>query len=194
MTRHPTLIVVSGPPGAGKTTLAHALADALGWPAICRDELKEDMVAAGADPTDNLDLKTLEVFFRSIGELLQSGTSLVAEAAFQDRLWRPGLEPLTNLADIRIVRCVIDPELARRRITRRAADDPSRVAHTDSELLERIAAGQQPIESWVPIALDAPCLIVETAQSWKPPLAQITEFATSAPETTVSNQSEIHRS
>ncbi|WP_433685874.1 zeta toxin family protein [Nocardia sp. CA-119907] len=36
MTRLPTLVVVSGSPGAGKTTLAHALATRVGCPAICR--------------------------------------------------------------------------------------------------------------------------------------------------------------
>lgn len=39
----PTLVVVSGPLGAGKTTLAHRLAGAVGCPAICRDEIKEGM-------------------------------------------------------------------------------------------------------------------------------------------------------
>ncbi|WP_035844648.1 AAA family ATPase [Kitasatospora azatica] len=178
MTRRPTLVAVSGPPGAGKTTLAHALADALGWPAVCRDEIKERMAATSADPAGHLDLETLAVFFRTIGELLTSGTSVVAEAAFQDRLWRPGLEPLADLAGIRVVRCVVDPELARLRITRRAAEEPSRAVHADAELLGRIAEGKQPIESWVPIALDLPCLVVDTTQGWQPPLARIVEFAT----------------
>jgi adenylate kinase family enzyme len=44
----PTLIVVSGPAGSGKTTLAHAIASAVGCPAICRDEIKEGMVHAAS--------------------------------------------------------------------------------------------------------------------------------------------------
>jgi predicted kinase len=40
----PTLVVVSGPAGAGKTTLAHRIAEAVGCPVICRDEIKEGMV------------------------------------------------------------------------------------------------------------------------------------------------------
>ncbi|MFC8453836.1 AAA family ATPase [Kitasatospora sp. NPDC057223] len=177
MTRPATLVAVSGPPGAGKTTLAHALADALDWPAVCRDEIKERL-AAGADSADDLDLKALETFFGTLGELLKSGSSLVAEAAFQDRLWRPGLEPLGGLASIRVVRCVVEPELARERITRRAAEVPSRAVHADADLLHRIAEGQQPIESWVPIALDVPYLTVNTTQGWKPSLDRIVEFAT----------------
>ena len=39
----PTLIVVTGRPGSGKTTLAHALAREIRCPAICRDEIKEGL-------------------------------------------------------------------------------------------------------------------------------------------------------
>jgi predicted kinase len=42
----PALVVVSGPPGSGKTTLAHEVARAVGCPAICRDEIKEGMAHA----------------------------------------------------------------------------------------------------------------------------------------------------
>jgi predicted kinase len=193
MTPRPTLVAVSGPPGAGKTTLAHALAGALGWPAVCRDEIKERMAADGADPAENLDLKTFTAFFHTLAEHLRSGTSLVAEAAFQDRLWRPGLEPLTHLADIRIVRCIIDPDLARVRIIHRAATQPSRSVHGDAAFLRRIAEGQRPIESWVPIALDVPSLIVDTTQGWKPPLTRIVEFATPATPPTADDQPTIHK-
>jgi hypothetical protein len=40
----PALVVVSGPMGSGKTTLAHRIGQAMGCPAICRDEIKEGMV------------------------------------------------------------------------------------------------------------------------------------------------------
>ncbi|GAA2998586.1 hypothetical protein GCM10010519_34110 [Streptomyces lactacystinicus] len=180
--RRPRLLVVSGPPGAGKTTLAHALADALGRPAVCRDEIKERMAAAGEAPAEDLDRRTLHEFFRTAERHLRAGTDLVAEAAYQDRLWRPGLTPLADLAELRIVRCTVDPEAARERIARRAAGTPGRAVHADGELLRRIARGERPIESWTPIELDAPCLAVDTTRGWNPPLERIAAFATGAAE------------
>jgi predicted kinase len=93
----PALIVISGPPGSGKTTLAHKIAAAVGCPAICRDEIKEGMAYVTPDfvagPGDELTLRTLPVFFAVVELLLRSGVTTVAEAAFQDRVWRPGYRP-----------------------------------------------------------------------------------------------------
>src|SRR6266851_3009325 len=91
----PTLVVVSSPPGSGKTTLAHQIARAVGCPAICRDEIKEGMMQATPGfvprPGDELTARTLPVFFGVLELLLRAGVTTVAEAAFQDRVWRPDL-------------------------------------------------------------------------------------------------------
>jgi predicted kinase len=93
-----TLVVVSGPAGCGKTTLAHRLAAALACPAICRDEMKEGMARTARnyvpEPGDDLADRTLSAFFDVLRLLCERGITVVAEAAFQDHVWTPNLAPL----------------------------------------------------------------------------------------------------
>jgi predicted kinase len=51
--------------------------------------------------------------------LLTAGVTTVAEAAFQDHVWRPRLEPLRRLARIRIVHCMVAGDVAFERSLRR---------------------------------------------------------------------------
>ena len=167
----PGLIVVSGPPGAGKTTLAHTVAIGVGCPAICRDEVREGMLHAGTpDPTM---LRTNAAFFAAVELLLRAGVTVVAEAAFQDRLWRPALEPLTALGSLRVIRCLIDPGIARDRIAARLAV-PTRAAHNDGRLL----AAPGVLTTWEPISLPVPVLTVDTTDGYRPGLPEIVAFAT----------------
>ncbi|WBQ06304.1 AAA family ATPase [Kribbella sp. CA-293567] len=174
----PLLIVVSGPPGSGKTTLAHRLAAAIGCPAICRDEIKEGMAHATPGfvpgPADPLTMRTLATFFDVIGLLIGRGTTLVAEAAFQDHVWRPGLTPLLGLADLRIVHCAVSAEVAHDRITTRAAGNPHRKAHEDGHL--PAGSWRRAHDAFHPIDLPVPALTVDTTVSYQPPLPQIVDF------------------
>ncbi|MET8877191.1 AAA family ATPase [Nocardia sp. NPDC004604] len=174
-TRLPTLVVVSGPPGAGKTTLAHALATRMGCPAICRDEIKEGMVHGRPNftpgPVDELSLQTLPTFFATLELLLRAGVTVVAEAAFQDRLWRPGLEPLCSLAAIRIVHCEVEPAIAMTRIHQRSSENPLRRAHsgphTDAIELPR---------EFDRVSLAVPAIEIDTTDGYRPGLDEIVAF------------------
>ncbi|MFC9966375.1 MULTISPECIES: AAA family ATPase [Nocardia] len=176
----PVLVVVSGPPGSGKSTLAHALATEIGVPAIIRDEIKQGMVlATPARDTDydDLNIPVLHTFFDVLTVLARAGVSAVAEAAFQDRLWRPGLIPLAELAEIRIIHCTAPQSVLHERIARRAESDPHRQAHNDQGLLAAIAAGGQPVGAFVPVSMDVAELVVDTTDGYQPSLDAITQFA-----------------
>ena len=132
----------------------------------------------GVNPvlSDQVSKRTFETFFAVLRLLLHSGVAVVAEAAFENKLWRPGLEPLSALADIRIVHCVVAPALARERIVRRLADDASRVSHPDRELLEGLDSGELSFESFEPISLSVPSLRVDTTDGYDPDLEHVIAF------------------
>jgi predicted kinase len=179
----PILVVVSGPAGTGKTTLAHRLAAAIRCPAICRDEIKEGMILtaqSAAQPVsapdrEALQVRTLGVFFDVVRILLEQEVTVVAEAAFQDHVWSPRLGPLAELAEIKVVQCHTTPELAWARLESRG---DARGAHDDRALLETHGSATRFYESFRRIALDAPSIEVDTTDGYRPSLDTVVEFVT----------------
>ncbi|MFJ2834268.1 AAA family ATPase [Nocardia sp. NPDC087230] len=120
------IAVISGPPGSGKSTLAHVLADQVGIPAVIRDEIKQGMaVATGPRHTgyEDLNIPAMHAFFDTLTVLARAGVSIVAEAAFQDKLWRPNLIPLTELAQVRIIHCTAPQHV----LTTASSTEPSTI-------------------------------------------------------------------
>jgi predicted kinase len=178
---NPALIIVTGRPGSGKTSLAHTLARAIRCPAICRDEFKEGCVnTLGSldNPGHDIALAVYNGFFETVELMLKHRITLVAEAAFQHKRWAPKLEPLMAIARIRIVVCEIDAELARRRQIDRASTDPIRGRFHEDPVVQAAREGREmPVEEYDPPRLSVPILKVDTTDGYRPGLDEIISFA-----------------
>jgi predicted kinase len=178
----PSLIVVTGRPGAGKTTLAHALANAIHCPAFCRDEFKEGYVNTSNRNHEQLgpeaNAEVFEAFFQAINLMLSRGISLVAEAAFQHKLWAEQLETISQTTKVAIVICSVDATMARERFIARGLADSSRERfHGDRAVHAAKKGSHLPLGSYDPPSLSVPTLTVDTSNGYNPPIEEIASFA-----------------
>lgn len=175
--RQPTLIVVTGPAGAGKTTLAHALAREVPCPALCRDEIKEGLMCTidhAGETGGDIQLHATDVFFAALTLLLESGITVVAEAAFQHKVWEWRLKPLLSVARVRIVLCELDIGRALARRIARGQADPKRSRFHPNEALRNQTEGTV---TYDPPQLGVPTLRVDTSDGYSPAFEAIVEFA-----------------
>lgn len=172
----PTLIIVTGRPASGKSTLAHTLASRVPCPLISRDAMKEGLVNTVTGISHNIDLNrhVYHTFFETVEFLLKQSITIVIEAAFQHKLWIEKINHFQQIATIRLIICSIDTELAVSRFIERGKSDPERVKFhdnwADSVSIDRLH------QEYIPPQADVPTLTIDTSDGYQPSIEHMLEF------------------
>ena len=147
------LVLVGGLPGTGKSTLAGAVADRLGWTALSTDRIRKEL--SGSAPqsgtavpwgtgnyTESWTERTYSELLRRAASLLANGESVIADASWMSHGQRAAAAAVAAQASADLVqlRCTAPQDLARQRMR----DRPHALSDADADIAARMAASFAP--------------------------------------------------
>ncbi len=174
----PLLILVSGAPGSGKTTLARKLADELYLPHINRDSLYWGMRFTAHDKTIEVVSTGVPLFYAVLTQLLTSGVSIVADATLYKGKSEADIKPLLQIADIINIHCRAANAVERFE-KREAAEPPERTLASTETAITR--AKKDALLFTNPLDLGCDTIEINTTHAYEPSVDTIVKILRSRP-------------
>lgn len=153
----PLLVIVTGAPGSGKTTLARRIAQELTLPLLVKDDIKELLFdylgSRDREWSKKLGHATVELLYHMIGVQLAAGQSMIVECNFDNELATPRLRALQTRYAVEPFQifCTADQTILAQRFRARWDTGTRHPGHSDAEInAEEFAAilkrYEQPID------------------------------------------------
>lgn len=185
----PLLVLVSGAPATGKSTLARRLADTLVFPLIARDAISDivaDAFEASGDSAMRPPMRTkFAIYYALLDELVRARVSLVTESNLHVGIDERKLLPIVAAARTVLIHLYAPHDVSVRRFAaryERGERHPTALAG-DAEKIARLRAGEA-VDSWEravePVDLGVPTLRVDTTDGYSPDFDAIVAFVRSA--------------
>ncbi len=171
------LVVVTGAPATGKSTVAMGLARHLGYALVCKDDVKESLANAlgtgDRERSRELGAAAYAVMQRLASRMLDERVNVILEANFWRERSEPWLRSLAQGRDASVVVCSVAPEVRRERFRSRSAAGQRHPVHLDGEIL---ANEWTEDDSLFRVDLGTKTLDVDTTHGLKPGIDEIARW------------------